>query len=203
MEIKTQRYNPQFKALHIANCGDLKLYKITDKADFKFLKNLPDNIHTKDLMPNLTKDEYSRWDEMLQYAVDNSQKSGNITYIETYNNKPCGIITFSPDKNIFKLDCICTWPVEIGKKVKLAGQTLFYQLFKDFQQLNGKKLKLEAITNGPYDTISKYKKLSFIPTKTHPTKVEMETTAPKLKPIINSLTELLDYEEITPQSIRL
>lgn len=95
MQLQTQKYNPQFKALHIANCGDLKLYKITDRADFKFLKSLPDRIHTKDLMPNLTKDEYSRWDEMLQYAVDNSQKPKNITYVETLNDTPCGIITFT------------------------------------------------------------------------------------------------------------
>ena len=203
MQLQTQQYNPHFKALHIANCGNLKIYKITDKNDFKFLKNLPERIHTKELMRNLTKDKSSRWDEMLQYAIDNSQKSGNITYLETYNNIPCGIITFTPDKNIFKLDCICTWPVEIGKKVKLAGQTLFYQLFKDFQQLHGKKIKLEAITDGPYDTVSKYQQLSFIPTKMHPRKVEMETTAPKLKPIINSLNKLLDYEEITPQNVKL
>ncbi len=203
MQLQTQKYNPQFKALHIANCGDLKLYKITDRADFKFLKSLPDRIHTKDLMPNLTKDEYSRWDEMLQYAVDNSKKPKNITYVETLNDTPCGIITFTPDKNIFKLDCICTWPVEIGKKVKLAGQTLFYQLFKDFQESHGKKLKLEAITNGPYDTISKYETLSFIPTKTHLTKVEMETTAAKLKPIINSLNKLLNYKEVTVEKVTL
>ena len=52
-------------------------------------------------MPNLTKDEYSRWDEMLQYAVDNSQKPKNITYVETLNDTPCGIITFTPDKKYF------------------------------------------------------------------------------------------------------
>lgn len=201
MNIQNQRYNPKFEALHIANCGRLKLYKMTDKNDLRYLRSLPDNIHTKDLMPNLSKEQYSRWDEMLQYAVDNSQKKENVTYIETFDDKPCGIITYTPDKNIFKLDCICTWPVEVGKKVKQAGQVLFYQLFRDFQQLHGKKLKLEAITNGPYDTVSKYKKLSFIQTNAHPTKVEMETSAAKLKPVINSLENSLDYETVSPEKV--
>lgn len=203
MDINCTNNNLNFKALHIANCGNLKLYKITDKSDLNYIKELPQKIKTENLMPNLSKDEYSRWNEMLQYAVDNALSPGNTTYLETYNNKPCGIITFFEDK-ITELDCICTWPIEFGKKVKFAGQTLFYQLFSDFQKIKGgKKIKLEAITNGPYDTVSKYEKLGFQQTDTLPTKVKMETTAPKIKNTLKNLSNTIEYEETNPEKINL
>ena len=203
MDINCTNNNLNFKALHIANCGNLKLYKITDKSDLNYIKELPQKIKTENLMPNLSKDEYSRWNEMLQYAVDNALTPGNTTYLETYNNNPCGIITFFEDK-ITELDCICTWPIEFGKKVKFAGQTLFYQLFSDFQKIKGgKKIKLEAITNGPYDTVSKYEKLGFQQTDTLPTKVKMETTAPKVKNTLKNLSNTIEYKETNPEKINL
>ncbi len=197
------RYTPNFQALHVADCNQLKLYKITSNSDLKFLKALPFNIKMENLMPKLSKDEYSRWNEMLEYAVDNAQKSGNTTYIETFKDKICGIITFTPGNNT-KLDCICTWPIEFGQKVKLAGQTLFYQMFSDFQKLKGKKIKLEAITNGPYDTISKYEKLGFKATSNvHPTKTEMEITAPKIKDMLKELSNILEYKNSSNEQIDL
>lgn len=99
---------------------------------------------------------------------------------------------------------MCTWPTEFGKKVKFAGQTLFYQLFKDFEQIKGKRIKLEAITNGPFDTVSKYEKLGFKKTSNmHPTKVEMETTAPKVKDTLKSLNNNINYEEVEPEKVHL
>ena len=203
MDINCTNNNLNFKALHIANCGNLKLYKLTDKSDLNYIKELPQKIKTENLMPNLSKDEYTRWDEMLQYAVDNAMYPENTTYLEAINNKPCGIITFFEDK-ITELDCICTWPIEFGKKVKLAGQTLFYQLFSDFEKIKGgKKIKLEAITNGPYDTVSKYKHLGFQQTDVLPTKVKMETTAPKVKTTLQNLSNTIQYEQVEPEKINL
>lgn len=202
MQIQSQKYNPKFGALHIANCGKLKLYNLTDTADYKFLKALPINIKMNELMPNLSKDEYSRWDEMLQYAVDNALNPKNITYIESINNKPCGIITFQPGK-ITKLDCICTWPVEFGKKVQLAGKNLFYQMFTDFQKIKGKKITLEAITNGPYNTVKKYQALGFVPIETYPTKVKMETSAAKVKETLKTLSKSISYETAQGEKVNL
>lgn len=203
MQIQTtQRHQPNFTALHIANAGALKLIKITDIADKKYLKELPDKINIKELMPNLTNDEANRWNEMLEYAVARAQKNNN-TYIETINDKICGIITYSLGKNS-KLDCICTWPVEIGKKVKLAGKTLFYQMFKDFQAQGGKKLELEAITNGPVDTVKKYEELGFQKnSNVFATKRGMETNIYKVKDTLKKLNEIIDYETIEPEKINL
>lgn len=203
MEINNHNRKINFQALHIANCGDLKIYRITDKSDLNYIKTLPKKIKTEQLMPNLSKDEYARWDEMLEYAVDNATNGVNTTYIEAKDNKPCGIITFFEDK-ITELDCICTWPIEYGKKVKLAGQTLFYQLFSDFQKIKGgKKIKLEAITNGPYDTVSKYEKLGFKQTDTLPTKVKMEATSPKIKTSFEELSNTIEYKTIEPEKVNL
>ena len=81
MQINYTTKQPRFTALHIANCGELSIYKVTNRSDLNFIKELPQKIKMQELMPNLTKDEYSRWEEMLQYAVDNAHNSGNTTYI--------------------------------------------------------------------------------------------------------------------------
>lgn len=204
MQISTRNNSPQFGALHIANAGNLKLYKITDTNDRNYLSILSNRIKTKDLMPNLSKAETERWDEMLQYAVNNAHNPNNITYLETFNNKPCGIITFRLGKNLSNLDCITTFPVEIGKKVKLAGKTLFYQLFKDFQAIKGKKLELEAITNGPFDTIKKYESLGFKKTSNvNPTKTVMEINSSKIDETLKKLGSLIDYEPVEPEKVNL
>lgn len=200
----TNRYEPQFKALHIANSGNLSLYRICDASDKKFLNKLVDDVNPGDLMPELSKDERNRWHEMLQYAVDNAHNSDNITYLEALNNKPCGIITFRLGANISNLDCICTWPVEVGKKVKLAGKTLFYQIFKDFQNSGSKKMRLEAITNGPYDTVSKYEELGFKQTSdVYPTKVLMELNIQRMKNVFKYLETLIKYKSIEPEKVNL
>lgn len=204
MQISSQRsYSQSFGALHIANAGNKSLYKICDTKDKNFLKQLVSEVNPQALMPNLNKTESNRWHEMLRYAVDNAQNPDNITYLETVNNKPCGIITYKHQNNTILLDCICTWPVETGKKVKLAGQILFYQLFKDFQTLNGKKLKLEAITNGPYDTVKKYEQLGFKQTSdVFPTKIVMEINSHKIKEIFKKLSSLIEYKPVEQEHKR-
>ena len=118
MQIQTttnrQNFTPNFKALHIADAGNLSLYKITDLSDKKYLKTLTDKIKLSELMPNLKKQEAERWNEMLEYAVDNAQYPENITYLETHNNRPCGIITFRTENKTTFLDCICTFPTFRG-----------------------------------------------------------------------------------------
>lgn len=200
----TNRYNPEFGALHVANSEAIKIYRICDISDKKFLKKLAEEIKPGDMLTGLGKDERNRWHEMLRYAVDNAQSPDNITYLETLNNKPCGIITFRLGANSSNLDCVCTWPTEVGKKVKMAGKVLFYQLFKDFQQSKSKKLKLEAITNGPYNTIKKYEELGFKQTSNvYPTKVSMELNCQRMKESIKYIETLIKYKPVKPEKINL
>jgi len=204
MQIQNYPETQNFTALHIANAGNLKLYKITDLADKKYLKTLPDKVDIKKLMPHLPTQEAARWHEMVEYASDMAQEPENITYLEILNNKPCGIITFYPFNKTIKLDCICTWPLETGKKIYLAGKTLFYQLFKDFEELRCKKLELEAITNGPSDTIKKYSELGFKPTsRVYPTKTVMEANEHGAKSAFEMLKRLVDYTPVEQEKINL
>ncbi len=201
MKIENTSYSPNFRALHIANCDKIKLYKVANNADVKALKSLPDRIDMEKLLPGLSKTQYERWHEMLEYAIDMMQNPGNTTYIEAINNKICGIVTFFPNKTTV-IDCICTWPAQIGQKVKMGGKSLFYQVFRDFERNNGSRIKLDAITDGPFNTIKKYEPLGFRRTSTvHPTKVEMEANKHKVKEILPELEELVHYTETKPKNV--
>lgn len=195
-------YNPQFGILHcVASCDKLKIHQVTDVSDIKKLKNLPSQVNIKDLMPGLSPKQYSRWQEMLEYAIDMMQNPGNITYIETLNNKICGIITYFPNKTTI-IDCICTWPAIAGQKVKFAGKSLFCKVFSDFKENQGTRIKLDAITDGPYNTIDKYEPLGFkATTKVYPTKVEMEANKYKIKEILPELKSLTKYREIKAKTV--
>lgn len=201
MKIENTTYSPHFRALHIANCDKIKLYKVANNSDVKALKSLPDTVNMEKLLPGLSKSQYERWHEMLEYAIDMMQNPGNTTYIETLNNKICGIVTFFPNKTTI-IDCICTWPAQVGQKVKMGGKSLFYQVFRDFEKNKGTRIKLDAITDGPFNTIKKYEPLGFKRTSTvHPTKIEMEANRYKVKEVLPELEELVHYTETKPENI--
>lgn len=201
MKIENTNYSPHFRALHIANCDKIKLYKVANKSDVKALKSLPDTVNMEKLLPGLSKSQYERWHEMLEYAIDMMQNPGNTTYIETLNNKICGIVTFFPNKTTI-IDCICTWPAQVGQKVKMGGKSLFYQVFRDFEKNKGTRIKLDAITDGPFNTIKKYEPLGFKRTSTvHPTKIEMEANRYKVKEVLPELEELVHYTETKPENV--
>lgn len=193
---------PNFTAIHIANTKniinnvetEIKLYQMSAKHDRHFLNKFDINMET--IMPNLAKYEYNRWHEMLEVAKDNALKPDRISYLAVTQDKPCGIMSFLPGKKNFWLDCICTWPVEYGKKVNLAGTTLFNQLFKVFNENKADKIKLEAITNGPFDTVSKYKNLSFQSLDYSRHKVLMETNSHRVSAKLKTLEELIEYSAI-------
>ena len=196
-------YNPYFSALHVAKCGQFDLYRLNEVSDFQFIKSLPKNVNFETLMPGLKKEGYSRWSEMLEYAVDNSLKPKNVTYVEALDGKICGIMTYNPDKTT-TLDCICTWPAEVGQKAKFAGKALFYQLFQDVTELKVTRVILEAITNGPFNVKEKYKSLGFIETsKVYPTKVIMEINKYKIKEALDMLKGLLQHNKVPPEKIKL
>lgn len=172
----------------------ITLYKI-DKHDKKFLNLLCEKINFQERMPGFTKQEYERWHEMLELAVQEALKPSNDSYIAASGEKACGIITFSEGRKRYMLNCICTWPIKTGEKVKMAGKSLFYQLFKIFNKNNGDRIELCAITNGPYDTVSKYKKLGFKEFASGKNKIYMQTNKYNVKSTLGQLGQLMDYEE--------
>lgn len=195
MQIKN--YNsPQFTATHISTAKniykntktEIQIYSVNKKQDNQFLRHLERFVKIQNLMPNLEKHEYERWQEMLTYALQQAEKPDRITYIAATTEKPCGIITYLPGRKTFHIDCICTWPVEFGKKVKFAGQTLFNMVFHDFVNSKASNIKLEAITDGPYNTVKKYLNLGFTITGTQDNnKILMENNQNKVKKALNTL----------------
>lgn len=195
--------SPSFGAKLIATSGNLKLYKLTESSDIKALKRFAAKTDIQDLMPKCSRQDADRWHEMLEYAIDSAQSPGNVTYVESANNKLCGIISYFPN-GTSTIDCICTIPIEKGKKVKLAGKTLFYQVFQDFLEYKGSRINLSAITNGPYNTINKYKELGFSET-THVTKtyVDMSANRHKIKEAWQKLKEIINYKPQKPTRVDL
>lgn len=177
----------------------IDLYELNPIHDKIFLNQLKDKIKVKTLMPNLPIQAYSRWQEIFTYAVENALDIDKQSILAVTQNKPCGILVFSPNPKEFHLDCICTWPIEYGKKVTLAGTTLFNQVFKKFINSRAKKINLEAIQNGPYDTVSKYKKLGFVECGNKDNEILMETNTPTVKQILETLNQIIESKELTNQ----
>ena len=169
MEITScKNYTPNFQARPIAKTinriGKLEtkidLWEISNRDEFA-LKQIISKTNMQKLMPNVPELESKRWKEMLEIAVDDTIYRGAKGYLAVTDNKPCGIMSFAPGVNDIYTSCVCTWPVEVGKKVKFAGKTLFYQLFKTLEESKAKSAFLHAIQNGPFATVSRYKDLGF------------------------------------------
>lgn len=201
--INNNQKPPSFKAREIAQTRTIiknietkiTLYELNRK-DKAFLTQLPEKIDMQKLMPNLTHNGYARWKEMLQVAVDKAILTDRKSCLAVVENKPCGIITYKPGKKTFDLDCICTWPVEFGKKVKAGGKTLFNQLFNTVMEQKSERIKLEAITDGPFETVENYKKLGFIVTGGEGHKVFMETNSNNIRKTLKKLNDFIEYKPI-------
>ena len=192
-----------FRANLVANCGKIDLYKVSDRADIIALKNYAKKVDFHALMPNLDKQKSDRWHEMLDYGIDYAESPGNVTYVGAFNNKICGIITYFPDKTAM-IDCICTIPTKVGEKVKFAGKSLFYQVFKDIAEIKSSRAKLSAITNGPFNTIEKYEELGFRQTTdVTATTVKMEANQYKIREALEYLSKLLQYKKADGRKIDL
>lgn len=192
-----------FKANLAASAGKLKIYQINYNSDIEALVKLSESTHFDKLMPQNTSQGNERWQEMLDYAIETAGYPGNVTYAAAYNNKLCGIISYFPRPTTV-IDCICTIPTEVGKKVKLAGKTLFLQVFKDFMEYRGSRINLSAITDGPYNTVEKYKSLGFIETsEVTPTYVKMTANQHKIKETLGELSKIIPYKKEKPEKVNL
>lgn len=195
-----------FNGIHVAKATNvvdglkttIDIYKMTPKDD-RFLMQLRSSKKMIDLMPDnkITTQQYNRWQFLFEYVISQSFHRGEQSYLAAVNKKPCGIISFKPTENKFDLDCICTWPAEIGKKVKMAGQTLFKQMFEDFQNSPAKIINLTAITDGPYSTVSKYMKLGFKQTGGEDGLVTMRTNREAVEKTLEKLNENIKTTSIS------
>ena len=193
--VQNNNYNTNFSAHIIAQCDKIQICKLTSPQDIIFLKKFSERTDFKKLMPELSQRESNRWHQILKYAIGYAEYPLSTTYLTITDNKLCGIITCFQNKTTF-INGICTIPTNIGQKVKFAGKTLFYQIFKDFIEHDGEQIELSAIVNGPYNVINKFKELGFKVTSDDifnyvdmaVNKAAVITTMEKLKKIIQYKT---------------
>lgn len=170
MNIRNNQNNsqPSFNAIHIAtakNCiknknTTLKLFLI-EESDKNYIENLNNKINLKKLMPEMPENFQEIWQKILKLATSDCLSKNKIGIIEFCNNKPCGLIAYTKNDKKYKVNTICTWPIEKNNKVPLAGQSLFKVMYNDFLKSNAFFIDLDAVTNGPFNVVSKYMKLGF------------------------------------------
>lgn len=200
MEVRNcSGYNPNFQARQLARTVNhvgkldtkIDLWQVSGRDEF-VLKRILRTTDMAKLMPEVPLKESKRWKEMLEIAVDDTVSKGTKSFLAVSEGKPCGIMSVVEGKNHFYTSCVCTWPIECGKKVKLAGKTLFYQLFKSFEDTKAKTISLKAIQDGPFETVPKYKSLGFN-VSNYDRLVEMETNKSRVKQTCAKLDEMIDY----------
>lgn len=211
MKVINNKVAPAFGAIPIARTKNkfkglttkIDLYELT-KSDRKFIENLAANL---DFSTNLAKmDEFDRkrWKKVFDYTIEAIQNSDNQSIIAISDNKPAGILSFFDEVSSLFLDAVCAIPQPGGKKVNLGGTTLIYQLFKFAESYKVKNITLAAVTDGPFDVISKYKKLGFKDLGMEGNYVKMSCNQYKIKEKLKELSLIIEYEPVkNPEKINL
>ena len=161
-------YKPSFCAIKIADTKNyiknietpISVYFITQK-DNAFLDKLGKSLKMRDLMSRLSENMCNIWQEIFNLSISQAKSRDKFTLMGFCKNKPCSVMNYTKEKNSYKINTICSWPVEPDKKVPYAGKTLFSVLFRDFLQNDYMYIDLDAITNGPFNAVAKYMSLGF------------------------------------------
>lgn len=194
-----QTSNINFTGVHILNTKclsrdnkitRLKVYEL-NKEDMPFLQQMYRNIELEKYVTNIPHSQMEVWYTMLKEAINLSCVNANKSYLLAQGKKPCGIMTFEPNKSKYEITRVCTWPLKKGEKVPLAGKTLFKTAFEDFLNSNAGSIEIDAIKNGPYDTVGKYMQLGFKPVGGGNFIEIMRTTRNKVTQTLEKLNTLI------------
>lgn len=168
MQINTcQNSYTSFNGYKVANVkkftGDkltsIDIYKL-GSDDKSFITKLLSKIDYKKLCPQLSELDQLRWQKIFDFCLNQFKGIDSKTYLAVSDNSPCGIITYSGLRDVH-LNGICAIPNSDGKKIPFVGKSLFLQLFKMAKNYDAKSIRLEAVTDGPFNVIKKYEELGF------------------------------------------
>lgn len=198
-----------FKATRVATASnvlnnfqsEIHIFKM-GKEDKPFLEKLKDKINFQELCPNLATDLQKRWQKVFNYCLSKASELGNTTYLAFHKDKLCGILTYGCDGNKMLFDGVCSIP-QANKKVPFMGQTLIYQLFKDAFDKKAKTIELKAVTDGPFDVVSKYKALGFKADPTSGYYTNMRCNKYNISEQLKKLQSDIIYQNCNPQKINL
>lgn len=158
--------NINIKGIPVANIkvkgfdASYALYNINYK-DKHFLDNLYKSLNLKKLMPHMAESYCTIWNEIINNAIKLSKSISKKSILETHNNIPCGILSYTDIENKYYLNYIATFPTEIGKRVPAAGQILFFEIFNRFIKSDKTNIELSALRQAPFNPISTYLELGF------------------------------------------
>ena len=194
--------NSNFKAIRVARTSNIvgnlttqiDLYKIY-KGDRPFLQKLAESVDYKKLAPYLIREMQLRWQKILNYCITKSFNESNSSYVSVSKDKVCGIMTYSKDNNIINLDCICAIPLSKTERVKQFKKTMFYQLFKDASDMDARGIHLDAVTDGPFELVSKYEELGFKEDKKPSKYISMFCNKHKIAEQLRELPFDIEYNE--------
>lgn len=154
--------NINFKGINVSNANILNhkmsIYKLTEK-DKPFIKQLSEKVNLKNLIPDITPDDFKIYDFFLKRGLNNAMGKNKEGLLLACDYIPCGIMANTAGKFTQEVNYICTWPVEPGVKAPFGAQTLFAQMFGNFLKSGANFIELNATRFG--DAISKYRHLGF------------------------------------------
>ncbi len=206
MKIQNTNSKQNFNAYHIATTKNylknietpIEIYKLTN-FDKDFIKHLHNKTDLKSLMPNLEESKLDIWRYIFQFASNQVTEQGKNGLMAVYNNKPCGLMAYTHKPSLKAMvNTICTWPSEVGKKVPYAGKTLFYMMFEDFLKTKNQMIDLDAITNGPFNPVTKYMQLGFKQRGGENGILAMRTRRENVIETMKKLQEIISIEEHSP-----
>lgn len=206
IHLSQKQNSPHFKAVKVATTKNtaknvttqIDLYRLNPRHDSDFLKNLKDRIDFRKLFPKLNEFETARWQQIFNYTIDSAADSEYTAYLAISDNKPCGILSYlqNGDNNTF-IDAICSIPTEVDKKVRKVGSTLILQAFKDASENNSKEIVLDAVNNGPFNIIEKYKNFGFKPHEVSIKYTTMRCNKNNREEQIKQLKKEIEYHPIS------
>ncbi len=209
MKLNSRNEFTNFKALPVAKTKNqfkgfttrIDIYELT-KADKNFVEKLHLYADFKNRLKDMDEFNRKRWQKVFDYTLESLKNSNNKSIIAISDNKPCALLSFFQELKTVVLDAVCALPAKNGKKVNLGGTTLIYQLFKYAQDLKAKNIKLQAVTDGPFDVISKYKNLGFKDLGMEGDYVEMSCNKYKIEEKLTELSSIIDYKAVkNPENI--
>ena len=199
MEIKNcTRHSPNFGAIYVANKQinfnniktSIDIYNLQPQ-DKSFIDNLKKTINLRDLMPDMDSCYLDNWQTILNIALKKVNTGKMTSYLSLNNNKPCGLINYQKEGNKLFLDTICTFPTEKEKRVPFAGKVLMQTLFEDCMKNGFGTIDLNALTNGPFNAVSKYLSLGFKIIGGEDSIHVMRARKPKIEESLNKLAEMI------------
>ena len=194
--------NPNFGAIRVAKTANvvnnlttqIDLFKIY-RGDRPFLQKLAEKVDYRKLAPYLAQDMQQRWQKILNYCITRAFNESNSSYVSVSKDKICGIMTYSKDNNIINLDCICSIPLSKAERVKQFKKTMFYQLFRDANDTDARGIHLDAVTDGPFELVSKYEELGFKEDKKPSKYISMFCNKHKIAEQLRELPFDIEYHE--------